>query len=310
MHLLIPFANCSSDGCASALRSLKLPQLQKLLTRLVALPRDEGDPLSLSPPHERALARSLGLALTDGLIPLAALEARQTAPADGGWAFITPCHWEIGSRQVVMSSLALPDFSAQESQTLMAAMQVYFAGDGITLHYRQPTRWLAHGRSFATLATASTDRVAGRHVANWLPAAGDAAALLRLQGEMQMLLYNHPVNDARIARGQPPVNSFWLSGTGALAPAYASGGAAPTLLTSLRDAALQEDWPTWARAWEALDAEHCAALSTALDQGQAARLTLCGERHAQTFGPAQHGVLTRLQGRLRGQSAAGLLEQL
>jgi hypothetical protein len=34
--------------------------------------------------------------------------------------------------------------------------------------------------------------------------------LQRLQSEMQMLLYNHPVNNARDARRQISVNSFWL----------------------------------------------------------------------------------------------------
>jgi hypothetical protein len=288
MHLLIPFAHGSSAGCAAALGALKLPQLQKLLSRLAALPLDQGDPYSLSPPHERALARALGLALTDGLIPWAALQARQAMSATGAWAFITPCHWELGSKHVVMSSLTLPDFSALDSQTLMEAMRAYFAEDGITLHYFEPTRWLAHSELFTSLATASPDRVSGRHVADWLPTAGDAAVLLRLQGEMQMLLYNHPLNDARSARSLPTVNSFWLSGTGALPPAWTgTAEAKPQVISALRDAALQEDWPAWVAAWEAMDATECAMLAKELDQGSPVRLTLCGERHAQTFQTAQ-----------------------
>ena len=288
MHLLIPFAHCSSEGCAAALRALQLPQLQKLLSRLVALPPDQGDPLSLSPPHERALARVLGLPATDGRIPWAAFDARQTRAASGAWAYITPCHWEVSSKHVVMSSLTLPDFSAQDSQILLAAMQAYFAEDVIALHYFEPTRWLAQSELFDTMATASPDRVAGRDVANWLTAHGDAATLRRLQSEMQMLLYNHPLNEDRSARGLPPVNSFWLSGTGALPPDFDSAAEpAPTLVTTLRDAALQEDWPAWSQAWQALDSTECARLIGVLDQGGRVQLTLCGERHAQTFQNAQ-----------------------
>ncbi len=284
MHLLIPFANCSSGGCAASLGSLKLAQLQKLLARMTALAPDQGELSSLSAPHERALARALGLPLADGLIPWAALEARRSQAGNGAWAFVTPCHWELGSKHVVMSSLALSDFSAQASQTLLAAMQGYFAEDGIDLHYEQPARWLAHSAVFGALATASPDRVAGRHVANWLPTDSHGAPLLRLQSEMQMLLYNHPLNDARLARGLPPVNSFWLSGTGALPAGYSEPATpAPTLVTSLRDAALQEDWPAWARAWEVVDATECTRLLGLLEQGNRVQLTLCGERHAQTF---------------------------
>ncbi len=311
MHLLIPFAHCSSEGCAASLNALTLPHLQKLLSRLVALPLDSGDALGMSAPHERALARAIGLPLGDGLIPWAALTARQAGLASGAWAFITPCHWEIGSKHVVMSSLALPDFSAQDSQTLLAAMQPYFEEDGIKLHYFEPTRWIAQSELFGALATASPDRVAGRQVASWLPTDEKATALRRLHSEMQMLLYNHPLNDDRVARRLPPVNSFWLSGTGALPPAWTeSAKAEPKVISSLREPALQEDWPAWVRAWEALDATECAALLSALDQGGSVRLTLCGERHAQTFGPQQSGVLTRFKGLLRRQPLSKVLERL
>ena len=47
MHLLIPFAFASSEGCAQAFRQLKLPQLQALLPRLTARPPDGGDEFSL-----------------------------------------------------------------------------------------------------------------------------------------------------------------------------------------------------------------------------------------------------------------------
>ena len=311
MHLLIPFAHCSSEGCAAALKTLPLPQLQRLLSRLVALAPDQGDPLSLSPPYERALARALGLPVRDGLIPWAARAARQMPAASGAWAFITPCHWEVGSKHVAMSSLALPDFSAQDSQTLLAAMQAYFAEDGIALHYFEPTRWLAHSELFGTLATASPDRVAGRHVANWLPADRNAATLRRLHSEMQMLLYNHPLNEDRSARGLPPVNSFWLSGTGALPPDFAESTApAPQLVTTLREAALQEDWPAWAKAWEVVDSTECARLLGVLDQGGRVQLTLCGECHAQTFGPTRPAVLKRLTSIFGSQPASKVLEQL
>ena len=267
-----------------ALRTLKLPQLQKLLARLAPEPVEQSEPLSLSAPHERALARALALPMVDGMIPWAALQARQTLAADGAWAFITPCHWKIGSQHVVMSGAALPDFSDQDGMALLSAMQPYFAEDGISLHYQQPTRWLAQSELFNGLATASLDRVSGHDVNLWLPSEGRAGPLRRLQSEMQMLLYNHPVNESRSARGLSLVNSFWLSGTGALPPAPSPAtDAAPQVADSLREAALSEDWSAWARAWEQLDATECAALLQALQRGEAVQLTLCGERATQTF---------------------------
>ncbi|MDO9195888.1 phosphoglycerate mutase [Rhodoferax sp.] len=313
MHLLIPFAFCSSEGCAAALPTLKLPHLAKLLARLTPLPMDKGDEFSLSPPHERALARTLGLPAQDGLIPWAALQAlNKGQPADGAWGFITPCHWQVGTNHIAMSGLELPDFSTQESQTLLAAMQPYFEEDGIALHYDHPTRWLARGDLFDGLATASLDRVVGRNVENWMPRSASAAGLRRLQNEMQMLLYTHPVNDARAARGAPPVNSFWLSGTGALPqPLPEPAEPQPVVATHLREAALNEDWAAWVQAWQALDATECVALLRALDQGGGGhQLTLCGERNAQTFDAQPQTFYKRFMNIFGTQPPSILLETL
>jgi hypothetical protein len=319
MHLLIPFAFCSSEGCASVLPTLKLPNLEKLLARLTPELPDTGDEFSLSAPHERALARALGLPVEDGLIPWA---ASQAGSAESAWAFITPCHWQIGTNHIAMSGQALPDFSAQESQTLLAAMQPYFEEDGITLQYEQPTRWLARAEVFRELATASLDRVVGRNLENWMPRSASAANLRRLQNEMQMLLYTHPVNDARSARGVLPVNSFWLSGTGALpaSPRTPAMAPAPVPVSTLRDAALNEDWAAWAHAWHALDANECAALLAALDhkpkaedetsQPSGITLTLCGERNAQTFNAQPQPYLKRFMNIFGTQRPSTLLEKL
>jgi hypothetical protein len=309
MHLLIPFAFCSTEGCAPALPALKLPYLEKLLSRLTPEPPDHGDEFSLSPPHERALARALGLPVTDGLIPWA---ARQARPAGGAWGFITPCHWQTGTHHVIMSGQELPDFSAGESHTLLVAMQPYFKEDGIVLQYDQPGRWLVQGDVFKDLPTASLDRVAGRNLENWMPRSASAAGLRRLQNEMQMLLYTHPVNEARAARGVPVVNSFWLSGTGTLprTPLPSTVAPQPVTVNTLRTAALNEDWAAWVQAWHALDASQCAALLAALDQGEPGQLTLCGERHAQTFTTQPKTLVTRFMNLFGTPPASKLLETL
>ena len=294
-----------------ALRTLKLPQLQKLLSRLSPEPIEQSGPLSLSAPHERALARALALPMADGMIPWAALQARQCLAAGGAWGFITPCHWHIGSKLVVMNGSALNDLQEQESRTLLAAMEPYFAEDGITLHYLAPTRWLAQSELFDGLATASLDRASGHDVSDWLPTDRRARKLRRLQSEMQMLLYDHPVNESRSERGLPVVNSFWLSGTGALAPALSpAADAAPQVADSLRGAALNEDWPAWASAWEQLDATECAALLKALQQGEAVQLTLCGERATQSFVSGSSNFKRSLMHLFKSPSVTRFLLQL
>lgn len=312
MHLLIPFASSSSENCRQTLAALKLPNLCRLLTRLSALPMDTGDELSFCAPHERALAHAMGLPALDGQIPWAALHASNAQHPAGACAFITPCHWQVGATQIVMHGPDLPDFTADESQTLLAAMQPYFQEDGIRLEYDQPSRWLASSEAFRGLATASLDRVVGRDVALWTPRGDSATRLQRLQTEMQMLLYHHPVNDARTARGVPTVNSFWFSGAGALptTPRPAIAPAPPTVVTSLRQAALTENWSAWAQAWQALDNTECAALLAAQKQGGSHQLTLCGERHTRTYITTRQSAWQKFMNNFGTLPALHVLEQL
>jgi hypothetical protein len=102
MQLLIPFAVPVSEAGRQAAAALALPRLQALLNRLDETWRDTADETSLSPPHERALARALGLAGGSGLLPWAAHQAAADGVdvADLAWGLATPCHWHLGTEQV------------------------------------------------------------------------------------------------------------------------------------------------------------------------------------------------------------------
>jgi hypothetical protein len=303
VHLLIPFAYALSDGCAQALQGLALPHLEKLLVRLTPRERDAGDEWTLSMPHERVLAREAGLPVADGLIPWAAWQQLQAGrdPGDKAWARITPCHWRVGRDHVAMDHPQALQLDAAASHALLAAMQPYFEQDGITLEYDAPTLWLAHGEVFRDLPVASLDRVVGRTIDPWMPRTPQARTVRRLQQEMQMLLYTHEVNEERTRGGLAPVNSFWVSGTGALQSSVGTPPPGLQITHYLRDAALLEDWRAWAAAWQQLDAKECTRLSGELDRGQSVALTLCGERNAQTWtGNARGGIAQRAGAALRG----------
>ncbi len=320
MHLLIPFAHGLSPDCRNTFASLDLPHLNRLMQALTPGVSDTGSADSLSPPHERALALEYGLMsrgapAPDGQLPWGAWHAARagvsasvsapvsTPATKEAWAVITPVHWAVQTNHITMLDPEALQLGEGESRALLAAMLPYFSEDGIHLVYNTPTRWLASGEVFRGLATASVDRVVGRNVDDWLPKTPAAKPLRRLQQEMQMLLYTHPLSDTRAARGQVAVNSFWVSGTGALranpaahpAPVPAPHPALDivpgiVMIQSLRSAALREDWPAWAAAWQQLDANECAACLAQVQRGDAASITLCGERGFQRFDNLDNGV--------------------
>src|SRR5690606_38216705 len=73
----------------------------------------------------------------------------------------------------------------------------------------------------------------------------------RLLNEIQMAWHEHPVNEARVARGVPPVNALWLYGG---ARAWPATPAAPAEVATELDAPHRAgDWAAWLEALAELD---------------------------------------------------------
>lgn len=316
MHLLIPYASALSDASTQVLRDLSLPNLMRLMSMLQAGSADLADEYTLSPPHERALAHAHGWQGSDGRWPWAALQAQadgiDTSPQPCG--LLTPVHWHVGREHVTLADPVALDLSAEESRALFDAVQPLFADGPGTLHWGAPLRWYLLHPDLDGLACASLDRAIGRNVDLWLR--GDLQAadtqvarqrwVQRLQSEVQMLLYQHPVNDARLARGALPVNSFWLSGCGRAQAVTAD----ITVDDRLRAPLMSADWVGWAEAWRALDAEVLPALLARADRSEPVALTLCGERGWQRFDAVPRTLWQRLGQRFRRVEPHVLLEAL
>lgn len=297
MHLLIPFAATGGPQCLAELERLELPHLRALLRTLAPSSELLGQDSDLSPLHERVLAHD---GYADGLIPWAALRAAAlpSFQASAAYGLVSPCHLTVHADHIAMQDPATLGLMEAESQSLMQAMQPYFLEDGLTLHWLDASTWLIEGEALRGLPTASLERVRGQSVDRWMPRQDAARLVRRLQNEMQMLLYTHPINDTRVARGAPMVNSFWLSGTGDLPPNPAPLLQA-TVLNALAAPALRDDALAWGQAWHALDAGPLAKLVAALKNspapGAAAiALTLCGSSRAQTWSQQPSSLWRRL----------------
>ena len=305
MHIIISYAKPPGPQCESALRSAALPRLQAFLQQSSATKSIRLDETTLTPPGELLHAQCIGLPAQDGLVPWAAWQALQIGlpQATGtGWAQLSLCHWQINADHVAMQDPGSLQVTPEESKTLMSAMREFFAEDGITLHPGPDGTWLAQGGLFSELPTASLERACGNKVDAWLPRHAQAKPLRRLQNEMQMLLYTHPVNDARAAMRLAPINSFWVSGTGKLPSGFAAKHAPVQYLQSLRASAQSGEPAAWIAEWQRIDATVLAALP--------AQLTLCSTTQARTFETGAQNLWAQLRGRLFKPDIPALLQSL
>ena len=238
---------------------------------------------------------------------MAAVEAGLAKWGDGSaWAWVTLCHWQVvqGEAQILDPSWLGVDAATDER--LRADMQGYFQEDGIELFAWRPGVWLARSPAWAEVSTASLDRVLGETVRVWQPGGdhpeGAARLWRRLQNEMQMLLYQHPINETR----RTPVNSIWIEGCGRL------GGVTPPpheprppveVLDDLREPWLLRDAQRWAQAWTRLDADVLPALLTP----PGARVVWCGQRQARWWTHQPPPTLERLRRWFRSPTPAEVL---
>ena len=195
-------ATAGSEPCSG----LELPSLETLLAR-GKLVRTPGGSL------ERWLAGQYGL--SEGL-PLAPFSLR----GDGGepgrdcWMRADPVHLKLHGDRLVLADDSRLAVTPDEAREFVAALDSHFAGEEISLIAPRPQRWYLRIAYEPRLRTTPTSEAAGRSVEALLPDGDDGARWRRIINEAQMLLHQHPCNEAREHQGQLAVNSIWVWGSG------------------------------------------------------------------------------------------------
>lgn len=215
-----PSATLVIDGLLGAaapggtdLPALSAPGLDLLLARADPCP-----PPAASP--EAALFALFGLAPQPGADGGDLAVATLTLAADTGqrpagwWMRADPVHLRTATDELVLVEPEALALSGTEAEHLCAAIREHFAPEGWRLLAPVPERWYLQPREAPRLVTTPLPAVIARPISAALPRGADGGAWRRILNEIQMLLFEHPVNTAREARGLPAVNSVWPWGGG------------------------------------------------------------------------------------------------
>jgi hypothetical protein len=285
MHLIIAHASALPGLHADA---LEVPALREILQRWSMIATmdatDDDAPLAC---HEQVWGRALGgtdarpMSMDHPLsfAPLHAAADGLTLDANVAWAVVSPVHARVSIDSVSLVDPMALDIDEASSRAFFDTLAPWFESAGHSLVWGTAWRWYASHPGFATLSTASMDRVAGDAIDGWKARGEHAMAWHRLQNECQMLLHTHPANEAREARGLAPINSIWLGSTGPAAPLRTD----VQMNEDLRSATILGDAKAAQQAWQRLDRQHIAAL---LEQPSAnQRLSLCSRSRCIHFEP-------------------------
>lgn len=239
IHLLIADLFLPKDFAAEVCAGLRLPALEKMLAR----GRSE---MQQTVPLEQALCGMFGLPERAAAAPIS---AEFDGLGEGFWLRADPVHVRLQREQAVL----LPNVvvSADEAMQLCASLNAHFAGQCMEFFAPHPARWYVRLAGLPEITTVPLSQAAGRNIHGNLPTGTDARRWHQLFNEIQMLLFAHPLNEVREARGDMPINSVWFWGNGEDARVQSTYDSASSdeILTEMLAAAAKVPFSSWSEQW-------------------------------------------------------------
>jgi hypothetical protein len=209
LHILIPELFPYHTLAAPTLR---LDSLEKLLSR--AYQEDWNYPSWMA-----GLLALFGLQINQPL-PIAPLTRLGDTNDNNGariWLRADPVHLQAYQDQVLLLD-ARSGFTLtlEEAQTLINEINPLYEEMGLQFSAPTPTRWYVALPQFPKLTTVPLPEVIGKNIQPYLPSGQDRMGWWQILNEIQMQLYQSPVNLDREARGELSINSVWFWGLGQL----------------------------------------------------------------------------------------------
>jgi hypothetical protein len=187
---------------------VRVPSLERVLARADA-PTDAAD----------WRAQAFRLIAPEG-VPVPSVATAALAPnagrAPGSWVLMaTPVHMLAGMTSVSLASEGILELEPAEADALAADFGRVFGGGGVSLERGRDALLLCRFDAPLRAATSSPEEAAGRDIWAYLPRGEDAPRVKRLTSEIEMWLFDHPINRRRRESERPVITGLWLWGEGA-----------------------------------------------------------------------------------------------
>ena len=226
------------------------------------------------------------------------------------WLCADPVNLQFAREHLVLSDIPADELSRDEIDALAHTINTFLQEheeDRIALECPAPQRWYLRMRQPVLTRFSPLQDVIGRPVGLFLPEGEDRRVWQRLANEFQVLLHQHPVNQAREAAGRATVNALWLWGGGPVratpqcqgSPVISSDPMARGLArlagcSTAEPAGCPAHFPDQ-ETLAVLDDLHGASLRLALDEWQHALRILERDWFAPALELLRRGTLTQLR---------------
>lgn len=171
----------------------------------------------LEMPLEAVMAEQFGLTAQPDY-PLAAIAANADGlnASEGCWMRADPVHFQLQRDSFSLSEPVPLQLQPAHAKSLISDLNQHFNADGMYFMLGDSGAWYLRMDTTPEIQTSLPSVVMDRNIYQFMPVGADASKWRAHLNEIQMLLYEHPVNHARESMQQAPVNSVWFSGRGRL----------------------------------------------------------------------------------------------
>ena len=134
--------------------------------------------------------------------------------SDAFWLRADPVHLRADQAHLILFDSQVLKITQAEADSLAKEFNALFSPDGWHLEAPRPERWYLRLPEDPHIRTYDLREALGRSIDGFLPSGARGRHWHTVLNEVQMLFHASPVNQARTARGAPPINSVWFWGGG------------------------------------------------------------------------------------------------
>ena len=129
------------------------------------------------------------------------------------WLYASPVHLVLQRDSFSLAAPAPLPLEKDEIDTLTIALNKHFEADKLQFFWHKNT-WLLRLEANPSIQTSAPEVALNKDISSFLPTGEGAMQWASFSNEIQMLLFEHSVNQAREAKRLPIINSIWCYGGG------------------------------------------------------------------------------------------------
>lgn len=148
-------------------------------------------------------------------MPNAAIAWQQAGHAANNayWFYAAPVHLVLQRDSFSLAAPVPLTLEQPEIEALTKDLNAHFSSEHKQFFWHQH-QWFLRLAQHPNIHTTHPQSAIQKDITPFLPTGEGAMAWASFQNEVQMLLFTHPINAAREAKGLPVVNSIWCYGGG------------------------------------------------------------------------------------------------